>query len=154
VRAGWRCLLFIVGCSGCAGDLDNPERFNFLLDSSTKADADVVADTTPPACMTSLFTASCGLGASCHAPDATQSQVDLVSPGVAERLLDVESKTAVCEGRVLVTTDGTASLLLQKLMGGMPPCGVAMPLGPPLTAEQLTCVSGWVNKVSKAGGGT
>lgn len=152
MRAGWRCLLVIVGCWGCAGDLDNPERFNFLLDSSTKADADVV-DTTPPECMTSLFSASCGVGTSCHAPNGTQSQVDLVSPGVADRLLDVKSKTNVCSGYVLVTTDGTASLLLQKLMGGMPPCGVAMPLGPPLTAEQLSCVSGWVNKVSKAGGG-
>lgn len=161
MRAGWRCLLVIVGCWGCAGDLENPERFSFLLDGGTKVTAAQGATGTTggtggtsgipkaPECLTSLFAASCS-SAGCHAADA--EPLDLVSSGVEDRLVNKPSSSTACKNYVYVTTDGSPSLLLQKLQA-KPPCGLRMPLGPPLSADQLACVSGWVEAVSNAGGG-
>jgi hypothetical protein len=149
VRAGWRCLLVVVGYWGCAGDLDNPERFDFLLDGGTKTNAQGGIPAPPP-CLTSLFEARCGI-AGCHV--ANTQQIDLVSPKVEDRLVDVESTSAQCKDfGLFVSTDGSPSLLLQKLQVP-PPCGVRMPIGDPLGESDMKCVSDWVKAVADSKGG-
>jgi hypothetical protein len=142
-------LLLLVGYWGCAGDLQNPERFGFLLDGATKENANQGEIPAPPECLTSLFEARCGT-TGCHAKDSPQ--IDLVSPGVADRLVDKSSTSSMCKDRPFVPTDGEESLLLRKLEVG-PPCGLRMPLGEPLVAADMACVSGWVKAVSDANGG-
>jgi hypothetical protein len=149
VRAGWRCLLVIVGCWGCAGDLENPERFGFLLDGGTKMNAQGGIPAPPP-CLTSLFETRCGTPG-CHVANST-IQIDLVSPKVEERLLDKKPNGLSCKVGLLVATDGTDSLLLQKVQGS-PPCGSAMPLNGKLSADELKCVSDWVKDVGDSKGG-
>lgn len=141
MRAGWRCLLVIVGCLGCAGDLENPERFDFLLDGGDIPKA--------PECLTTLFKMRCN-SAACHGEGAPQ--IDLVSTGIDERLVGKVSPTELCKDRHYVSTDGEPSLLLQKLQVP-PPCGVRMPIGDPLGESDMKCVSDWVKAVSDAKGG-
>jgi len=133
--------LVIVGCWGCAGDLEDPERFSFLLDD------DGIPQ--PPECMTSLFQARCN-SSSCH--DSEAQQIDLVSPGVGDRLVGVASTSLQCMPRVYVPTDGGESLLLEKFQP-VPDCGIRMPIGPPLSDAEVMCVSGWVKAVADATGG-
>ena len=99
--------------------------------------------------MTSLFSMRCGIKG-CHGPGESEGQVDLASANVEERLIGVDSKTMKCEGRALVATDGGDSLLLQKVSGSQPPCGMPMPYGGKLSTDELKCVTDWVNTVSKA----
>ena len=140
MRAGWRCLLVIVGYWGCAGDLENPERFGFLLDSgSTIPQLDK--------CAVDLFAAKC---TTCHGKES--QQIDLISAGVEARLLDQISETTQCKDFVLVDTAGGDSLLVDKLKAD-PPCGLRMPLGDALSDTEVACVEGWVKKVQAAKGG-
>jgi hypothetical protein len=136
---GWRC----------AGDLDNPERFGFLLDGGTKMNANEGEVPPPPQCLTALFAARCGK-AGCHVADT--QQIDLVSPKVEDRLVDQKSTSTQCKDHVLVASDGTESLLLKKV-DGVPPCGLPMPLGEKLSVAEVKCVSDWVSAVSDAKGG-
>lgn len=136
--------------SGCAGSLDNPEDFAFLLadaggavtvDAATATDAGAEA---VPACVRDAFE-SCGL-AGCHG--AGSLQVDLVSAGLAARLVDQPAlATGVCADRTLVATDGSASLLLQKLSTSND-CGSPMPLGRDVATQweeaAYDCVEAWV----------
>ena len=152
-KCGMRVLFFAcVACvaSACAGDLVNPDRFAFLVpDAGTDAAAAPSNVAPAPACVTALFAKSCA-GAACHSPPALQ--VDLTSPGVERRLVGKASpSTSVCNGHVFVASDGTQSLLLQKLTAP-PPCGAAMPFGgTPVSASDLACVRDWVATLNGAG---
>jgi hypothetical protein len=139
VRAGWRCLLVIVGFFGCAGDLENPERFEFLLDKKGSPLLDP--------CAVELFNERC---IACHAQNS--QQIDLISEGVEMRLIGAVSETKECDGHTLVAKDGGDSLLVDKLKAD-PPCGLRMPLGEPLSDTEISCVEGWVTKVQAASGG-
>jgi hypothetical protein len=140
--------------SACAGDLKSPDRFSKLLgthDAGLRETRDAAASTTqdagaeaPPACVLTLFQNTCGLSG-CHAKGTT-AQVDLASAGVADRLLDQPAENAMCKGRTLVATDGSPSLLVEKL-SGKPPCGAAMPLTGQLSAKDKQCVFDWVVSV-------
>lgn len=154
----------------CAGELDRPERFDGVLAardgsagfadaavpgsmdaSSPSTDGGPVPDAgpppnAPPACVTDLFESSCGTVA-CHGSGSPQ--VDLVSDGVTGRLLDQTSSSALCRGRTYVSSDGSESLLLDKLLA-VPPCGSRMPLVGALTSEQQTCLQQWVDSLGAA----
>ena len=80
-------------------------------------------------------------GAGCHDPG--QGQLDLVSPGVSQRLLGV-AVGGSCASSALVanSSDPEGSLLYEKVAGSTPPCGNPMPLvGPKLSGEQLACLA-------------
>ena len=134
-------------CLGCAGDLKDPERFAFVLERDAGDAHDSGNACTPPAasdCLTALFKAKCNTSA-CHGPGAPQ--VDLVSSGVEARLIgQPSSDTGMCTGRTLVATDGSASLLADKV-SKTPPCGSQMPLGGMLTSDEATCLNAWVSSV-------
>ena len=104
----WAHTFAVLALVGCAGDLENPQRFDFVLgadaavgtpgdgdgdmgdgdtgdgDGDTGGDGDTVADDLPE-CLTTVISGTCG-SVGCHA--AGQAQVDLVSPGLVDRLLD------------------------------------------------------------------
>jgi hypothetical protein len=132
----------------CAGDLKDPDRF----DSIIRRDASVSMDAGPPDCIQTLFSKTCGLS-SCHS--AGTPQIDLVSAGLVDRLVDQlapdNPPTSKCQGRTLVSSDGSASLLIDKLSSS-PPCGSPMPLGLAATSDQKQCVSDWVASLQKSGG--
>jgi hypothetical protein len=153
----------------CAGDLRDPQRFQFLVnrdggdgqdsgasgtagtgvnpDSGTPDSGSGTGCTPPPApsCLTMLFTNKCNSSA-CHGSGAPQ--VNLVSSGVESRVIgQMSSSSGLCSGMILVTTDGSPSLLAEKV-SSMPPCGSQMPLGGSLSSDELTCLTDWVSSVS------
>jgi hypothetical protein len=154
-------------CLSCAGELENPERFGFLLNAGrnsvpaggsggtgvvlpgggTGGAAGALASRTAPDCVKQAFAMSCNSPA-CH--ERSMPQVDLVSPGFEERVIGkVASSMLSCSGRVLVSEDGSPSLLLDKL-SDTPPCGVKMPLGRTLMpADAKACITAWVMSVSQ-----
>lgn len=117
--------------AGCAGELEDPERF-----------ADCA-----PGYVEQLFQTACG--GACHAGDEPAAGLDLVSPGVEDRLIDVVSTTETCGGRPLVASDGMAPedhLLLDKL-AETPSCGGRMPFGGELLpSRDVECVRRWVDE--------
>jgi hypothetical protein len=141
--------------------LKDPERFGFLINGGSGGSADDGAESsrggsggsaassrTPPACVQTIFKNKCAM-AGCHA--ANTMQTDLASPGVEDRLIDKKPTQGVCATKVLITIDGSSSLLTEKLKDS-PTCGTKMPLGSSLPADDMTCVMEWVNAVSKNGG--
>jgi hypothetical protein len=124
-------LLVAFGIGGCAGELENPERF---------ADCQ-------PGMVEAMFQDRCaGL---CHAGDRPEADLDLTAPGVAERLIGVPSQTSFCDGRVLVDPDAVEPfehLLLDKL-SETPTCGTRMPFGASsLTELDRECVRRWIDE--------
>lgn len=145
---GWQCAWMIL-CLGCAGDLKDPDRFDFLLkkDAGSKTQVDASkpgTDVAAPKCLTDLFSAKCN-SAACHGAGA--AQIDLVSPDVASRVIDKPSgDKGMCKGRTLVASDGSASLLLDKVADNVP-CGGKMPAVGSLTSAERMCLSDWVMAV-------
>lgn len=86
------------------------------------------------------------MSAACHTASATQ--VDLESAGVERRLVGKASTSAMCRDLVYVSTDGSASLILDKLEDD-PPCGTKMPIGPPLSATDTACLNDWVDSLAR-----
>jgi hypothetical protein len=149
---GWICLCWL-WCLGCAGDLKDPERFEFVLnrdagdepDTGTAHKGDACVPPTVTDCLSALFKAKCNTSA-CHGPGAPQ--VDLVSSGVEARVIgQPSSDTGLCMGRTLVASDGSASLLADKV-SDTPPCGSKMPLGGSLTDTEHSCLTAWVSSVN------
>lgn len=127
------CGLLWVLFAGCAGKLEDPQRFVQTPCTECEDPAGCVA-------------ATCGL-AGCHVAGNLLGTVDLVSPGVASRLLN-QTTTMCVDGGVLVDpVDRSQSLLLDKL-NPTPKCGEPMPfLRPPLSAADRACVATFVDQV-------
>ena len=84
-------------------------------------------------------------GAACHVPNATRP--DLVSPGVEERLLNVQSS---CNGLPYIGNSLEQSFLAIKVQTPPRECGVAMPFFQPnaLSADDEACILSWIAEVS------
>ena len=137
-------LLAIVALSagaltGCPGRLQNPERFvgGGTRDGGTEADGGS-GDGVP-----AVFAAKCA-GSGCHGATSPALGLDLVSVGVAERVLDVPA--VGCTSRVLVdSADPSASFLLEKVTETAPECGGRMPLlTVPLTTAEQDEIRTWI----------
>jgi hypothetical protein len=88
-----------------------------------------------------IFTPKCG-GSGCHSPPDPANGLDLVSPGVAQRVVDHAAK--MCLGNLADPTDPEGSVIVQKL-GDSPPCGERMPLhGDKLSEDDITCIKVWI----------
>lgn len=124
-------LLFALTLVACGGRLDDPSAFR-----QTSAAIDVEGE---------LLPTSCGATAGCHAAEGPAVGLDLVSPGVAARLLDV---TSVCNGRLLVESGGGASYFLEKVTESMPECGLPMPATGALTVAELDAIAAWVAEIA------
>ena len=124
-------LVVTVLLAGCAGELEDPERFASC----------------PPGFVEQLFETRCA--GMCHDADTPEAGLDLVSAGVQARLIDVPSGTPFCEGRLMIDSTATepdVHLLIDKLQE-TPSCGSRMPFGAEaLTTSEIECVRRWVDE--------
>ncbi len=94
--------------------------------------------------------------AGCHGA-RFQGGLDLVSPGVAQRLAGALSQTDACNGQPLVDATNVDNSLLLRLIDpdrfAAAPCGAMMPLGRAtgVSAKTLSCFEGWVTELAKDG---
>lgn len=113
--------------TGCPGELQDPDRFLGGTDGGG------------PTCgvETDLFVAKCGT-AGCHDNTVNAAQgLDLVSPGVANRL---RTGLATCGS---VAGQPLGSWLVTKVKP-TPGCGGQMPPGLPLDAQEIRCLELYV----------
>lgn len=154
LKRGWQWVWVLLFVS-CAGELKDPGRFKFLYDDDggTQPTKDAGADeqdaapmvAAAPSCVTTVFSKTCG-DVGCHNKGSTQ--VDLVSPGVAERLVDKSHATSLlCKNKTLISSKGSDSLLIDKLSDD-PPCGSPMPVGKTLSDTDRTCLTDWVSSLA------
>lgn len=127
-------LVIITGAAnlflGCPGELENPERF--IDENLPQACPDIVQQ---------LFVMRCA-GSICHEGAEPAAGLDLISPNVESRLVDVEGRD--CPGLLVDPVLPETSLLYQKLLP-LPDCGSPMPIGKPaLTGFELECVREWI----------
>ena len=146
-RAMKRFASFTLGvCSGllfagCVGSLSNPEDF---MDGGTnpKSAEMVLAD-------------SCGI-TGCH--DATSlaaAGLDLVSPNVDGRVVDVNAVGIGCESDILVVAgDPDESYLFDKILNVPGVCGLQMPITGTLTPSEIQILREWIIELGGSGGGT
>jgi hypothetical protein len=78
--------------------------------------------------------------------------VDLVTTGIAARLVDAPA-SMTCMGRLEIdSADPMNSLLLEKITMATPSCGAGMPfLRPMLTPAEIACVEAWVTAAAAGG---
>jgi len=142
---------------GCPGTLDDKQRFlvdagngsdgrdaGAPADAATETGVEADADSDPGACgdvVTRIFVPSCG-GTGCHDAVGPQQGLDLVSPGIAARVVGVAG--VGCASLLADPANPEASLIYRKLMP-TPPCGSPMPLArPALSDEDEACVLTWI----------
>jgi hypothetical protein len=89
---------------------------------------------------TDIFQAKCGLSG-CHDAMSMMNGLDLASAGVATR---IKTQTSMCMGEPLL------ELIPQKLTA-TPPCGQTMPVGNPLTTDEVKCVDDYIAKLADGG---
>jgi len=157
VWASWLAVrLAVVGSlAGCPGQLDDKAEFDAYAEAHGDAGAPAgmnVAGSSPGAAGTMsagacgdvvarIFTPSCG-GTGCHSAVAPQQDLDLVSPGVAARVVGVSAKQCV---QVLADPANPEQSLLYQKLAVKPPCGAQMPLArPALSSADVACVLGWI----------
>ena len=90
-----------------------------------------------------ILTPKCGI---CHGQNMPANDLDLVSPGVRERLLG--GRSPACAGKPFVTfVNGyVGGHLFDKLAGFVPGCGNQMPFGAiaPLSDFEVDCLKTWL----------
>ncbi len=115
--------LVIVLAVGCAGRLENEERFNECTTEYVEQ----------------LLATKCG---GCHGASDAQAGLDLVSPPMAQRLVGTPSfADGDCAERTLISGEGD-HLLVDKLSSS-PPCGSPMPLDGVLAKGDRDCIARW-----------
>jgi hypothetical protein len=140
--------------AGCPGELPNKAEFEayaaaheagapgMLNEAGTSSASAGSAGT--GACgdvVTRVFVPTCG-GTGCHSAVAPQQGLDLVSPGVASRVVGVSATQ--CLQLLADPQNPEQSLMYQKLLP-KPACGAQMPLArPALSSSDLACVLGWI----------
>lgn len=137
----------LLAAAGCPGTLDDKDRFLADVDAAVDG-ADDATDALPgdggTACgdvVARIFQPQCG-SSGCHGTMAPQQALDLVSPGVAARVVGATGKG--CAGTLADPSNPQASLLYSKLLS-RPPCGAQMPLAqPPLGSADVACVLAWI----------
>jgi hypothetical protein len=138
-----------IAAGGCPGSLDDPGKFLDGGSTTSGGCLDIEADLFQVEATSDV--PGCA-GTSCHGADQ-MLQVDLVSPGVKDRLVEPAVNTA-CAGTAIVAdpSDPEGSLLYQKVERTQS-CGSPMPLiGAELSEEQLKCLADYIGTLE--GGGT
>jgi hypothetical protein len=128
-------LLVLVCLGGCAGTLEDPDRFAPNASSGGSA----------PGCpdVPALFTTSCAAGSGCHSTQDKVKDLDLQSPALADRLREVKASS----GALLVDPAKPAESVLYTKLTATPPFGARMPYGgSALDDTTLKCVLTWVSQ--------
>jgi len=144
--SGMKCLasaMFVVlasGSAGCVGNLADPDAFT---DAGTiTKDAQTV------------FGESCAT-IGCHDDVTTAADLNLLSPGVESRVLNVNATGVGCEARVLVLAgDPDSSYLFDKILGTIGICGSRMPLLSILPASDVEVIREWIIELGGSNQGT
>lgn len=133
--------------SGCAGSLEDPEMFTTQSDAGAPVEAAVEA-APGPTCpdVPMLFASSCGT-TGCHDATTKAEALDLVSPGLASRLVGVPSVEGV--GLLIDPSTPSKSVLYTKLLAS-PPFGARMPTGGSLDSSTTACVLAWITSLSSS----
>lgn len=108
----------------------------------------------PPACVSMAISAKCSTACHTMATAAASGNLDLTGD-FASRLIDkpatyggIANMAECTPGAKLIDTATAAnSVFLKKINGTQGTCGLAMPVGVPLTAAEKTCLQNWVNGV-------
>ena len=122
------CLLL----GGCPGKLRDPDRF-------TDAGKGGGGGSSCPDVPTEILAMKCA-GSSCHSGATPALGLDLVTEGVAARLVGKEA--VECKGALADPAAPEDSILYQKIAGVT--CGTRMPLGSPLADTEIACVKEWI----------
>ena len=127
--------------AGCPAGLSNPE--DFVDGGSTAQDAETI------------LAESCGT-TNCHDASAqAQAGLDLVSPNVESRVVEVNAVGAGCESTILVVAgDPDGSYLMDKILVTPGICGLQMPLVGSLSANEIEVLQQWIIDLGGSGGGT
>lgn len=127
--------------SGCAGELENPERFTSTTTggSGTSDDAGSSTPTCPD--VPQVLKASCGTASGCHGATAPTSNLDLASPDVGNRLKTQKATT----GDAMIDSANPQNSVLYKKTLPTPPFGASMPLGgTPFDDTMRACLATWI----------
>jgi hypothetical protein len=128
--ASWVAAVALFAGAGCPGRLRDKDRF--LMDAGAGACGDVVANIFVPKCGSSI----------CHGGTSPQQGLDLVSPGVAARVVGVTAKGCAV---TLADPDNPAASFLYTKLAPEPACGAQMPLAQsPLGDAEVACVLEWI----------
>jgi hypothetical protein len=120
--------------AACPGKLQDPSRF-------TAACPDVP---------TQILAVRCA-GGGCHATAPFAAGLDLVSPNVAARLVNVAASGG--PGLLVDPMNPDGSVLVRKLTS-TPPFGAQQPPGAPLDPATVDCIRTWVRSLVPTDGGT
>ena len=108
----------------CAGNLDNPEDFIGGAGGS------------PGQSIEGVFLGNCGTSV-CHDSDQPAAELDLVSPNVASRTVDVNSIDPNCGSEIVVIAgDPDESYMMKKILNTPGVCSAQMPIGTILGADK------------------
>jgi hypothetical protein len=114
-------------------------------DSSRDSESLEPCPITTEAIQDRILVPSCGL-TDCHGSDAPAAELDLVSPGLVERVngqLGYE-----CEDQLVYAGEPRYSMLYKKVQFDDPGCGSRMPKDlPPLGAWAIGCLSSWIESM-------
>jgi hypothetical protein len=117
--------------AGCPGTLSDPGAF---ADAGSEIkDAETI------------LAESCGT-TGCHdSSNQAQAGLDLISPGVESRVVDVNASTPPCTDRILVVAgDPDQSYLLDKVINALGICGTKMPIVGDLEQEEIDVIEQWI----------
>jgi hypothetical protein len=118
------------------------------MDGGSVPDAPPASVCPPDTDALAIMVTKCG---ACHNATTPTKELDLVTPGVARRLVGIKS---TCDNRnFLEPPPGPArGYFLDKLMGPVEGCGEIMPFAaPPLTSEEKSCLFDWIEKAVARG---
>jgi hypothetical protein len=129
----WIGVWTVVVVGGCAGDLSDPGAFTGEQPPVETKDAETI------------LAESCGT-TGCH-DDSSQAQagLDLVSPGVAQRVVGIGAIAIGCTDQTLVVAgDPENSYLLDKILNEVTICGLQMPIIGALDQEEVDVIRDWI----------
>jgi hypothetical protein len=82
--------------------------------------------------------------AGCHDAATSLSGLNLAADGLLDRIVDAPASAGACAGETYIdSASPDASLLIGKLQDP-PTCGSRMPLGVPLSDDEIDCIRRWV----------
>ncbi len=128
--------------AGCAGSLDNPDRFG---DGGSNLNGYVCPSLGQPA-KAEVILKKCVSG--CHSSSVHVSGLDLESPGTGARLVDVSTTACPPRRRVDHVDGGTLQELITQTS---PTCTSSMPPGGGLTNGEIACIVEWTRNLADGG---
>ena len=135
-------LACLCALAGCAGSLDNPDRFG---DGGSNLSGFVCPSLAKPA-KAEVILKKCVSG--CHSAAVRESGLDLESSGAAARLVDVSTTACPPRHRVDHLDGGTLQELITQ---ASPTCTSSMPPGGGLTNGEVACIVEWTRNLAAGG---